>query len=179
MWFLSKYGIDHSLKKKKQTTNTKPTKYGSKSIYLPFHTWNLCVCIFLLDLVRVLFCLMRFEKLWFGQCFYVAASQCYAFTISSNSVRFFCLVLCCATLFKMNSIRNVRNQCMFMCVFSSSVHRAVSHRVIWMYTYLSYILLVQSHIFFLFPLRIGQFFWVSNPFSYNICSIKYGIECVF
>lgn len=127
---------------------------------------------------------VRFEKLWFGQCALFLVRR---FALCCNVMCFcnfeqlsFCLLLC--YLFKMNSIRCHQaliflSWSLFFLLFIFPI--GFRHPVHILYICILVLdIFISFHIIFLLC-RSVTFLWVSNPFSYNIYSIKYGIEYVF
>lgn len=116
--------------KRKKSKYEANAVYGTETIYLPFHTWNVSMCIFLLDLGPVLFCLMRFEKLWFGQCFYSCCCCCciaMLMLLQFPAIQFLSFVVLLYS--KRIPCHTFKNQCVYVCLrvflcffFCSLVH---------------------------------------------------------
>lgn len=86
--------------KLKKKPNSKPPKYGNKTIYLPFHTWNVCTLSFCMIFGFVLFFgPVRFEKLWFWSIWLFC----------------FCLFHCfCKAILCFHNFQQFRSRCFFL-----------------------------------------------------------------
>lgn len=155
--------IDHSLVRIEKNRMAKPTKYGTKTIFLPFRTWNAFQYLFARSST------LLFSSCDFRNCGFSIRLQCNAILLLFGQQ--FGLCFYCATYSKRNIPFYVRNRCAHsQCSYSIFILDSRSDLNIVLYINVSYISLEHSHtLCLLFFLQIGQFFWVSNPFSYNIC----------
>lgn len=83
--------------KERERESVKPTKFGTKTIYLPFHTWNVCQNLFA-SIFGVVVYTVRFEKMWFYSMF--SMLHCNVVLLQFPTISVFCLFLC--YLFKTN-----------------------------------------------------------------------------
>lgn len=77
--------IDHSLVRMEKNKMAKPTKYGTKTIFLPFRTWNAFQYLFAWSST------LLFSSCDFRNCGFSIRLQCNAFTIRP-AIRFMFLL---------------------------------------------------------------------------------------
>lgn len=155
--------IDHSLVRIEKNKMAKPTKYGTKTIFLPFRTWNAFQYLFARSST------LLFSSCDFRNCGFSIRLQCNAILLLFGQQ--FGVCFCCATYSKPNNPFYVRNRCAQLTVFLFYIHLGFQIRSEYSVVYKCVLYFSRAFSYSLPPffLQIGQFFWVSNPFSYNIC----------
>lgn len=162
-----------------------------------FHSWNVFQYLFARSLASMFSFCRRFREIVCVRvcvcCFLqnvfdsMHRNVMYTLTIRLGKFRPFSVLLLWH-LFKKNpkiSISTLETRSLYVCVFFSiSCSTEFQNPVVYViFVFYIFSISVQLHRLFCFYsfglfLQIGKFFWVSNLFSYNICSIKYGIEHV-